>query len=241
MTKKTEALRINPFHEDKLYDRIADTYFHPKTRHKTRKKKANIVLKFLKGAAIGIASAALVVIVVLAGTTLYQSYCLNALKGKVAGARVVIIANGGEVNNEIMKNTEFRGYAKGVSSFSKDCIFLKNTKKYNWANLSLNFKFPLDLSKRRLSMMIKGKMGGEKVSLVLKDIYNRSLRLSDMSLASSWKEESIALADSRKDIDLSKITHMRFEYGYIGESPKEMDSPIDINVYLKDIKITKET
>ena len=241
MTNKTESLKINPFHEDKLYDRIADTYFHQKTRQKSRKKKVNPILKYLKPALIGLTSSALILVVSLSGMALYQVYTIYSLKNMVAKSTVVMISDGGQVNKEILKNTEFRGFAKENSSFSKECIILKNPKKYNWAEVAFNFKIPLDLSARRLSMFLKGKVGGERVSLIIRDSYNRSLRISDISVASSWKEETFSLAAIRNNIDLSKITHFRLEYGYIGESPKDMDSPIGINVYLKDIKITKES
>ena len=243
MTRKTESLKIHPFHEDKLYDRIADTYFHQKPRPKSRKKKHSpiLTLKYLKMATVGITATALSLAIIISAGSFFNNNYIGSIKKRLANARVIVVADGGVINKEITRNAEFLGYAKGGSKFSKECIILTNPKKYNWAEFSLSFKFPLDLSRRKLSLLLKGKMGGERVNLVLRDSSNRSMRLSDISLASNWKEEVIRLAQIKNDIDLSNITHMRLEYGYIGESPKDMDSPIDISVFVKDVRITKET
>lgn len=243
MTKRTESLRIGPFHEDRLYDRIADTYFHQKPRPKTKKKKHGPIftLKYFKTVLVGLTTIALSLMIILSAGSFFKNHYINSVKKRLAGAKVIVLAAGGVMNREITGTTEFRGYAKGSSKFSKECIILTNQKKYNWADLAIDFKFPIDFSERRLSMGLKGRVGGERVSLVLKDSSNRSVRLGDISLASNWRQEVVQLAGMRKDIDLSRITHMRFECGYVGESPKDMDSPIDISVFVKDVKITKES
>lgn len=243
MPKRAESLRIGPFHEDKLYDRIADTYFHQKHRTKTRKKKHGpiLTLKYFKTALVGVTALALSMAIIISAFSFFKTRYINSVKNRLTNAKVIVLASGGVMNREITESIEFRGYAKGASKFSKECITLTNPKKYNWADFAVDFKFPIDFSRRNLSLALKGRMGGERVSLVLKDSSNRSVRLGDISLGSNWRQEVIQLAGMRKDIDLSRITHMRLECGYIGESPKDMDSSIDISVFVKDVKITKES
>ncbi len=244
MAKKTESLKIGPFYEEKLYDRIADIYFHQKPRAKSRSRKKHspiLTLKYARMALVGVTAVVLTVVAVFSAAAFFKDHYINSVRARIANARVIVLANGGVINREITQSAEFRGYARGSSKFSKECIVLSNSRKYNWADFTIDFKFPIDFGKRTLSFLLKGKTGGERVNLVLKDSRNRSMRLGDISLAANWKEEVIQLAKIGKDIDLSSITHIRIEYGYIGESPKNMDSSIDMSVFLKDVRITKES
>lgn len=238
MTRAIESLKTSPFHEYKLYDRIADTYFHQKTRQKTRHKKDKFPAKELKTAFIWLFLAAAAV---TASIILYSSLrgqYINSLRERVANSNVLVISEGGNFNRDILGRLELRGYAKGNGKFLKEAVMLKNPKKYNWADMALDFKFPIDFSGKTLAFALKGELGGERVSLVLRDMNNRAARLSDIYLTSDWKTKSIALNDVvGGNIDLTGITHMRLEYGYIGESSKEMDLPIDLTIYVKDIKL----
>lgn len=239
MTKTTGSLKASPFHEDKLYERLAETYFHQKTRPKSRKKKPKFSFEYLKSVSIAVFSGAAITIAIIAVSLYVHAHYADFVKKQAAVSKTIMLSRGGFVNKNI-SSPEFRGYAKEMSKFSKDYILLNNPKKYNWAELSLNFKFPLDLSHRKLSFFVKGKIGGEKITLVLRDSANRTARVSDISLASNWRMESISLGALTDTVDLTKITHLRFEYGHIGESAKEIDSPIDVTIYVKDIKISKE-
>ena len=240
MTRTIESLKTSPFHEDKLYDRIADTYFHQKNRHKSKKRKNSLATRNLHIAFVAVSiAAAAIFLAVTAYSFIYDQY-VNMVKKKVANSTMLAISDGGMVNREILKNLELRGYAKGHGKFSKENMVLTSPKKYNWADLALNFKFPIDFSNTKLSLSLKGDIGGEKVGLVLRDVNNRALRLSDIYLASDWKTKTISLNGAGSNIDLSRITHFRLEYGQIGESATQMDSPIDVTIYVKDIKIIKE-
>jgi len=240
MTKTTGSLKVSPFHEDKLYERLAETYFHQKSRPKTRKRKPKISFESIKSVSIAVLSGAGITLVIIALSLFIKTHYTDIVKKQIAISKTTMLAKGGFVNKSI-SSPEFRGYAKETSRFSRDYILLNNPKKYNWADLSLNFKFPVDLSKRRLSFSVKGKIGGERMTLVLRDTSNKTARVSDISLASNWRTENISLASLADNVDLTKITHIRFEYGHIGESSKEIDSPIDVTIYVKDIKLSKET
>jgi hypothetical protein len=60
-----------------------------------------------------------------------------------------------------------------------------------------------------------------------------------MYLSANWKTETASLNDMRKNIDLSRITHLRLECGYTGESEKNTDSPVGLTVYFKTIQVIK--
>ena len=117
-------------------------------------------------------------------------------------------------------------------------IVLNNPQKYGWAELSIDFKFPIDLSMRKLSLSLRGNVGGEKINVVLRDMEDRSFRVNDLSLSSNWNDKIIDLEKAKGEIDLSKINHLRVECGYAGESIKS--SPVGVVVYVKDIGLLKE-
>ena len=49
------------------------------------------------------------------------------------------------------------------------------------------------------------------------------------------------LAKLKNYIDLANISSLRIEYGRIGESSMEKDSPIESIIYIKDMNLSKET
>ncbi len=242
MAKTIETLKKPFSKEDVLHRHIADTYFYQKARTKTHRKKTVPIMNNLTWIAVWIFGSAVSLIVAIAVISFLNNRYLESVKREVANAPVVKIVDGGTVNRSIIKSFTFRGYAKNPDSrITKDAVILSNPKKYRWADLSVDLKFPLDLSKRRLAISLRGKTGGESVNVVLRDVNNKSLRLPGLSLASGWTDETIALNGARNEIDLSNINHLRIEYGYVGESSKEADSPINVTVYLRNISLLKET
>lgn len=235
MSKTIESLRRFPPKENILDDHIANTYFYQKKhKKKARPYATNIKINY------AVASAFLFAFCVFAIAPNIYRNCLNSLKEKVSNAKVINIVDGGRLDKLSIRRCTFRGYARAKSKFSDNYVILNNSRKYNWADVSVDFKFPIDLSHRSLSMSLKGKVGGERVNIVLRDAKNKSSRLRDVYLASDWKTDVLSLGEVRNDIDLSNITHLRIEYGHVGESVKEMDSPIDVTVYVKDFQILKE-
>ena len=241
MSKTIETLKKPHLREDALYAHIADTYFHQKNRQKARKKKTAPSVKNIARLSITllllIISTALLITFISFSHNRYTYY----VKKKISTLKVIKLVNNGAINKEIIKNLEFRGYAtKGDSKILRNAIILSNPQKYNWADLSINFKFPIDLSSRILSMSLRGNVGGEKVNIVLRDINNRSARLTDVSVSSNWNDKIIHPNKMEGDIDMTKVNHLRIECGYVGESAKEKDSFINVIVYIKNISLTKE-
>lgn len=243
MTKTVEALRRPILKEDVLTGHIANTYFYQRTRPRSRRKKARIPFK---GIALKASIAILIIAAIAAFFVTVLSFLNNTntelLRRKFAKAKFVKIIDGGIANKEIVKKYDFYGYAKNdVSKTLKDAAILNSPKKYNWAAMAIDFKFPVDMSSRRIALSLRGNIGGEKVCLRLRDHNNKSSGTGDLYLSSRWKEEAISLDSMKNDIDLSGITQIRIESGYAGESGKMLDSPINFKIYVKDVNITKET
>ncbi|MFA5145916.1 MAG: hypothetical protein WC515_00835 [Candidatus Omnitrophota bacterium] len=235
MSKTIESVRRFPAKDDILHDHIANTYFY----QKTRKKKAKPLHKSIKINAGAAAFFIAVAFLIAASPSIYNIY-LESLKKKIMASDQIKIVDGGRLDKLALKNFSFRGYARGKSGFAGTYLLLNNAKKYNWADLSADFKFPLDLSKRVVSVTIRGSTGGEKVTLVLRDSASRSSRANDIYLTPDWKTVAIPVSIFSGQIDTSSVTHMRIEYGHIGESAKEMDIPIEVKIYVKDLSILKE-
>lgn len=241
MTKTIETLNRPHLKEDALYAHIADTYFYQKNRPKKGKKKTALPAKNITKLSITLLSLIISVTLLVAFISFSHNRYTDYVHKKISTLKVIKVVNNGVINKDIIKNFEFRGYAKkGESRISRNAIILSNPQKYNWADLSINFKFPIDLSARNLSMALRGNVGGEKVNIVLRDTNNRSARLNDVSLPSNWNDKIIHPNKMEGGIDLSKVDHLRIECGYVGESAKEKDSPINVMVYIKNIDLTKE-
>lgn len=242
MHKTIETLKKPSFRGDVLDNHIADTYFYQKTRPKIRKKKTRSYLKNLIKFIVPASLTSALIIFLIIAAPLAQSKYHSFLKKQILNAKIIKIVNRGIVNKDIIGNYEFRGHAKkDTSGMSRGSIVLDNPKKYNWADLAMNFNFPINLTNRMLALSLRGNIGGERINIVLRDANNKTYRINDLCLSSKWSDKLIRLDNAKGNVDLSSINHMRVECGYVGESAREMDSPIDIMVYIKNINLLKET
>ncbi len=233
MSRTIESLKRVPPKDDILNEHIVSTYFY----QKSRKKDNKATIKNLKTALLA-TSAFAAAFLFITLSLIYSNYRLNAIKEIIIHSKIIKVFNDGRLNRDIIRKIEFRGYAKRNSGLQDKAIVFTSSKKYNWADVSLDLRFPVNLTKRNLLLSLQGKKGGEKIILILRDSNNRCCRFSDIYLAANCKTETISLSNIRDDIDLSRITHLRFEYGYLGEG--KMDSPVDVTTYIKDIQIIKE-
>jgi len=242
MPKTLEGTRRSFPKEDVLLEHIASTYFAKKSRPKTKSKKRSAQLKdaALIIVAAGAIAAAIGFILIVASIT--GNNYNDFLRKKISVLQVIPLFDKGAINKDVVKRLEFLGYARRASSKTvKDALILKNPRKHNWADVLLPFRFPVDLNSRILNFSVRGAKGGEKITIVLKDSANRSLRLKDLYLSSNWRAESVPLGGSKKYVDLANINSIRIEYGRIGEGIAEKDSPVESIIYIKDINLSKET
>lgn len=233
MDQATQTIKKLPPQKDIFSDHLVDTYFYRPNKQQIKHKKATPLLVIVP------------LIIVLIAAFIASAFYLNNLykrsvSNRLSRATAIVITKGGAIDHYAVQKAEFHGYAKGKGSFTKDQITLKNANKYTWSDLSLDFKVPLDFSNKYLSMSLRSKVGGEKISLVMRDSYNRSVRLRDIFVTSNWRTETIPLSSIKRDIDLSKITHMRFECDYVGEPAKGAGITSEVTIYIKDLAIKKE-
>ncbi|MDP2913574.1 MAG: hypothetical protein Q8N91_06170 [Candidatus Omnitrophota bacterium] len=241
MTKTIEALRRTVIKEAALGNHIADTYFYQKTRSKKSRKKSGIPAKNITRISLILSlTAAAILLFFMVHAFLNASY-IELVKFRFANSKIVKAIDGGVINKDIIRNFEFSGYAKNDSSEAlRSFIVLNNPKKYSWAGISLDFKFPLDLTSRRIILSLRGTIGGEKANMILRDINNRAYRIKELYLSSRWQDEVIRLRGLRNNIDLSKIIQLRIESGYAGESGRMLDAPVAFTIYVKNLNITRE-
>lgn len=242
MTKMKESLKTLPEKNDILHEHIADTYFYTTTKkrapaarkkHRTAHKKTDIT-KFILPAAI---LSSIITLMLLAWTVIHPKY-ISYLKKKIDRADLVNIVSGGALNKGIMKRIEFHGYARDRDAARDKILHLINPRKYNWADMSIDFKFPINLSGKNISASVRGKVGGEKINLVLRDSDNRSYRLNDIFLTPGWRSETIMLDSAKNNIDLTRIRHLRLESGFVGDPPGNA-APAQTDIFIRDIKISK--
>lgn len=242
MAKTIETLRRPVFKEDVLHSHIAETYFHKNSHAKARKKKhtRRLNIDFPKLFITWAIVAALLLLVFISITFLQKRY-IGILQRNTAALKVIDVVAQGSVNKAIIKKFEFRGLARrGKISGIKDSVILSNPKKYNWADLSMDFKFPIDMTERAMKLSLRGNIGGEKISIVLRDTKNRSSRLNDISLSSNLIDKTIRMNEFKGDIDLGNINHLRLEYGHAGESGSLINAPINVTIYVKSVSLAKE-
>ena len=242
MSKNSEASKRVPSKEDILNEHIAKTYFRQKDPPQPlplpplpsgkKPKRKPFILSFILIVAI--------IAISIPVFNITRARYVKHLSEKVSRSPVLNLFDKGRLDRTLVSRVEFSGYANGRCKFSDAGLTLNSLKKYNWADASFDFEIPFDLTDRNLSITTKGVMGGEKLSIAVRDRFNRTYKLRDLYLTSNWKTDTISFNTIRKDIDITGITHIRFEYGRVGEAPKLMDSLIDITIFIKSIQITRE-
>lgn len=240
MPKTLEGTRRSFPKEDVLLEHIASTYFAKKSRPKTKSKKRSPSIKDAALIVLGVGTIAVAIGFILIVASITGNNYNEFLRKKISTLQVIPIFDKGVINKDAVKRLELLGYARQINpKTDKDALVLKNPRKYNWADALFPFRFPIDLSSRTFNFSVRGSKGGEKITIVLKDSSNRSLRLKEIYLSSNWRTESIPLGKSKNYIDLANINSIRIEYGRIGESSSEKDFPIESIIYIKDVNLSK--
>lgn len=242
MSNTLHALKRFPVKEDILNQHIVDTYFRRKkspqlaskeTVKQTKVKPHTSKLPFI------FVFAFIVLAIAVAAYYFYGQH-MSLTNSRVFTSKVISLTHGGSLNRILVKSAVFNGYAKGKGTIARKYIILTNSGKYEWSNLTLDLKFPVDFSQKSLSMSVKSDIGGEKINVVLKDSHNRSSRLRDIFLTSNWRDEVMPLESVKSDIDLTSIVQARVECDYVGEPSHGAKKTPDVTIYIKNMDLIKE-
>jgi hypothetical protein len=237
MNKGANLLKRHLPKDDIFQNELARTYF---SRRKEPRKIKNIHIRrvsarpALIAAAVVISASALSYLIANEMLPFFRADT-RSFRDEIKKSSVVRIFEGGRLNRRVVKRLEFFGYAKEKSGLADSLMVLKNSKKYEWAGLDMDFKCPIDISDKTLALSAKGERGGEKISLVLKDSGGRSYRAADIYLTPAWTRKTVPLKDIAGTIDVGDISSLRLECGYAGEPPGRKTKDIETSAYIKDV------
>jgi len=176
----------------------------------------------------------------------FQKYCelvpedydarskLNALSNKSLNAAVII--KDGKRDLELVEKVGF--YGGCIHSYEEDSIKVVNGKFHRWSSMGIDFAYPLDLRGKQVVFKIKGRQGGERLKLAVRDKfapdYNPQLILApeEESLSSQWRKIRVLFGHDYSGVDLSQIVHMGLEFG-----TATVQNPVNATLFIKDIVI----
>jgi len=133
---------------------------------------------------------------------------------------------------------EFFGSATMESIQTEDYLYLVNSRGYGWANASIDFTKPVNLSGNALSFSAKGKMGGELLAVTLRDAENRtyqSINAVPGGLGKNWQNITVSTKEAGNWIDLNSISEIKLEFGRL-----TVHNPIGAIIYIKNIGLKRE-
>lgn len=118
-----------------------------------------------------------------------------------------------------LRDTVFEGAGRLKSSADRRGLTLVNSTVAPFAQASLRFASPINLSKSRILFYAKGARGGENLGFALKDKDNvlafdrgKVFPFPD-GLTTEWQRAEIPLDQAVRNFDRHDVTSVRFEYG----------------------------
>lgn len=152
-------------------------------------------------------------------------------------SETISIIKDGQKDTSLIDKLGF--YGACLSTQEKQAIRLVNGSFCTWSSMGIDFAYPLDLRGKQITLVLKGKRGGEKLELTFRDTlakdYNPQLVLSlgKEGVSQDWRTVKFSFdAQETRKIDLSQIVHMGLE---IGSSTAQ--NPAHSTLYVKDIII----
>lgn len=160
---------------------------------------------------------------------------LDALSGNSAGENSIMLIQDGRALTQTVQDIGF--YGACVPCQQEQAIELFNGSFRTWSSMGIDFVYPLDLRGKTIVINLKGKSGGEKLALTLRDKfaqdYNPQLMLApEEKAASDWREIKVTLDEASREVDLSCITHLGLEFGF-----STVRNPANSAIFIKDIVI----
>lgn len=241
MMRSASVIKTYSPDEVSLHKELADVYFSEKSSvNKKRPKKAKAGKKWpLLKASLPVVSAALIALSLAVFIGLLARQDAGALRSAIRGADTVKIIEGGAFNRFIAARTEERAASFEGAAFARDKYIMLGAAATGRNILTIDFKFPADLSGKDVSILARGKHGGEMVFISVRDSQKRSYRAEPFYTQSKWSRMSIPLARFADTVDVGNIERMRVEYDEGVVSATGGKTEVGREVYIKDILLTK--
>ncbi|MFC1631890.1 tetratricopeptide repeat protein [Candidatus Omnitrophota bacterium] len=150
-------------------------------------------------------------------------------------SRGAVLIEDGREDQELVKKVGF--YGGCVHSYQDQTIKLINSTSGGWAEMGIDFAQPIDLRGKRIVLKLRGKRGGEKLILALRDKFASDVQPQLMlnpekELSENWQDIRVDMKTEDATIDLSQVVHLGLEIGYA-----TADNPFNSILYVEDITI----
>jgi hypothetical protein len=156
------------------------------------------------------------------------------VRQSVRGADTVKIVDEGKWNDSLVKRTDRTWTSRGgKGGKAQEFIALGNSPQRE--SLVIDFKSPLDLSGKAISLVARGERGGENLVVSIRDSNKRSYHFEDLYLDSKWSLRTLTLARISGTIDLSRVEQLRVEYVVQEQSSRAGDR----EAYVKDVALVR--
>ncbi len=137
----------------------------------------------------------------------------------------------------ILRGTLFEGAAKLKSTASREGLTLVNSSVSPFAQASVRFPAPLDLTGGKVVFYVKGAQGGEKLGFAMKDRDNvlafpkGKIFPFPEGLTTDWQRVEIPLSSALHEFNARSVVSLRFEFG-----SNIQNRPGD-TVFIKDLQV----
>jgi len=241
MTRPASVIKTYTPDEVSLHKELADVYFSKKSPvSKKKPKKARAAKRWQRlTASLPVVSAALIALSLAVFIGMLTRQDPGALRRAIRGADTVKIVEGGTFNRFITARTEGRAASFEGAALARDRYIMLGAAATGRNFLTIDFRFPADLSGKDVSILARGRHGGEMVSFSVRDSQKRSYRSEPFYIQAKWSRASIPLARYSNVVDIGNIERMKVEYDEGVSSPPDGKTEVGREVYIKDILLTK--
>ena len=218
MAKVTNISKTYSPKEVSLQDEIAKVYFSNKPNIKKRHRKTTLS-NLWPGLRLSLSLISGIMVFCLGIAAINRIYRHNMMmvQSKARYAKSLSVLRDGRVNKEILKLND---HGK-----TPDKFIIIDANGAGMSAFQLDFKVPIDITGKSISLVAKGRRGGEAVSICLRDSSTRSYRLEDIFLVAGWSKKTLDLNTASGAIDLAGLKGMKIE--------------TDRQVYLRDVAFEK--
>jgi len=241
MMRSASVIKTYTPEEVSLHKELADVYFSKKSavsRKRPRRARAGKKRQWL-AASLPVVSAALIALSLAAAVVLFVRPDAASLRRAIRDADTVKVVDGGTFNRFITAKIEGRAASFEGAASSNERFLVLGEAGIGENFLTIDFKFPADLAGKDVSILARGRHGGEAVSFSMRDSHKRAYRSDPFYIQSKWSRTLIPLERFAGAVDVGNVERMRIEYDEGTAAPSDGKSTVGRQVYIKDILLTK--